>query len=135
MTSVTSAGDTIKADPTQNGVEQASADFKTATQTLVDDLKALGRPDTEAGQAAQDSVNELSDDLEQSVTAMESAVDDATGASGILNAVSVISGQLVTMSQNVSSALTSIEQLEGGDELKQAFEQSDSCAGLGSSNS
>ena len=135
MDSVNAVADSIKADPTQQGVEEAVGDLTNSTENLVEDLKGLGRPETEAGQQAQESVDELTNELDQSVTAMESAVEDASGASGFLNAVSVVSGNLVTMSQNVSSTLASIEQLEGGDELQQAFEQSDACADLRSSGS
>jgi hypothetical protein len=134
-TSVDAAADAVQADPTREGIQKAADDLATATEMLVDDLKGLGRPETEAGQEAQDSVDELTNELEQSVTTMENAVDDASGASGVLNAVSVISGNLVTMGQSVTSTLTSIQELEGGEELRQAFEQADSCANLGNPGS
>ena len=134
-TSVDAAADAIQADPTREGIQEAADDLTTATEKLVDDLNGLGRPETEAGQEAQESVDALTNELEQSVTTMENAVDDASGASGILNAVSVISGNLVTMGQSVTSTLTSIQELEGADELRQAFEQADSCANLGNPSS
>jgi uncharacterized protein YoxC len=133
--SIESIGDTLKENPTKEGVDKAYDDLMSSTQTLVDDLKALGPPETEAGQEAQDAVNALADDLDQSLEEMQTAIDDASGASGVLSAISVVSGNLATMGDDVSSTIDMIEQLEGGQELKDAFDKADSCADLRSSGS
>ena len=128
--SVESIGDMLRANPTTAGAESAFDDLMRATQTLVDDLKGLGRPETEAGQEAQESVNALADDLDRSIQEMETAVDDASGASGVLAAISVVTGNLATMGEDVSSTVDSLQQLDGGEELRNAFEQADSCDDL-----
>jgi ABC-type transporter Mla subunit MlaD len=133
--SIESIGDTLKENPTKEGVDKAYDDLMSSTQTLVDDLKALGPPETEAGQEAQDAVNALADDLDQSLEEMQTAIDDASGASGVLSAISVVSGNLATMGDDVSSTVDTLEQLEGGQELKDAFDKADSCADLRSSGS
>ena len=131
--SIQSISETLKQDPTQAGAEKALADLKSSTQTLVDDLKGLGPPETDAGQEAEDSLNTLADNLDQSMSTIESAIDGVSGASGVLSAISVVSGALATMGQNITSTVDSLQQLDGGQELKDAFEQADSCADLRSS--
>jgi uncharacterized protein YoxC len=131
--SLESIGDTLKEDPTKDSVEKAYDDLMRSTQTLVDDLKGLGQPDTEAGEEAQDAVDSLADDLDQSLDEMQTALDDASGASGVLSAISVVSANLATMGDDVSSTVDKLQQLDAGGELKDAFEQADSCADLRSS--
>ena len=137
MSSIESIGDRVKEDPTKEGVDKAYDDLMRSTQTLVDDLKGLGPPETEAGQEAEDAVNALADDLDQSLEEMQTAIDDAAGAgaTGILSAISVVSANLATMGDDVSSTVDSLEQLEGGQELKDAFDNAESCADLRSSGS
>jgi uncharacterized protein YoxC len=135
MSSIESIGDSLKEDPTKEGIDKAYDDLTSSTQTLVDDLKGLGRPETEAGQEAEDAINALADDLDQSLEEMQTAIDDAAGASGVLSAISVVSGNLATMGDDVSSTVDTLEQLEGGEELKDAFDKAESCADLRSSGS
>ena len=113
-----------------DALKSAVGDVGDATRTLADDLKGLGRPDTEAGQEAQDTLTSLADELATEADTIESAVENASGISEILTAVSTISSTLGTMGQQVSSAFSNLEDLEGGQELKDAFTESDSCSSL-----
>jgi hypothetical protein len=113
-----------------DALKSAVGDVGDATRTLSDDLKGLGRPDTEAGQEAQETLASLADELATEADTIESAVEDASGISEILTAVSTISSTFVTMGQQVSSAFSSLEDLEGGQELKDAFTESESCSSL-----
>jgi hypothetical protein len=114
----------------KDSLQSATDDVKDSTNTFVDDVKGLGKPDTEAGQQAKDEVDGLADDLNDGVQKMESAVDDASGANGVLNAVSVVSGTLQTMGRQVSSTFMQLEQLDPAGELEQGFQNADSCAEL-----
>jgi hypothetical protein len=114
----------------QDGLETAVDDVKDATSSLVDDLKDLGAPDTEAGQQAKESLDTLGDELSEEVDKIESAAEDASGASGVLSAVSTISGTLVAMGNQVSSTFNELEQLDAAGELEDAFEQAESCSRL-----
>ena len=71
---IKSAAGSVKSDPTKNGLQTAAGDAKSATETLASDLKGLGKPDTPAGQQAQDSLDQLSTSLQQDVTTIENAV-------------------------------------------------------------
>ena len=56
-----------------------------------------------------------------------SAVDDASGSSGIVAAITAISGAISTMGQQFSATFTELEQLDPGGELETAFNEADSC--------
>jgi hypothetical protein len=111
----------------EDSLRDAADGVKSATDTLVDDLRDLPRPETEAGQQAKASVDQLADELQQEADKIESAVDDASGVSGVLSAVSTVSATLVTMGEQVQSAVDEVEQADARGELRQAFEDADSC--------
>jgi hypothetical protein len=127
-TSMTAVGDSLKSgNVSKDALSQAADDAKSATDTLSSDLKGLGPPDTEAGQKAKESVDQLSSDLEDDATKIQDALDGATGLSGILSAVSVISSTAVTMGNQVSATFTELQGLDAKGELESAFKQSGSC--------
>ena len=65
---LTASVDSLKGgDVSREALEGAVDDVKSATDTFVADLRGLGKPDTEAGQEAKDSVDQLTDQLEQEV--------------------------------------------------------------------
>ena len=117
-------------DVSREALEGAADDVQGATETFVDDLRGLGKPDTEAGQEAQDSVDQLADQLETEVGKIEDAVDDVSGVSGVLTAVSTVTATLATMGNQLSSTFNELEQLDAGGELEDAFRESDSCRDL-----
>lgn len=118
------------ADLNKDGLESAVDDAKSATETMVSDLKALGRPDTESGQEAQDEINTLTDQLTSGVDSIESSVSGASGISGVLSAVSSVTATLKTMGTDVTNALSSLENLDAKGELQDAFSQAEACKSL-----
>ena len=66
----------------QDGLENAANDVKSATDELVTDLKGLGTPDTESGEAVKDSIDELSSTVESEVTTIEDTVQGVSGLTG-----------------------------------------------------
>ena len=89
---IKSAAGSVKSDPTKSGLQTAAGDAKSATETLASDLKGLGKPDTQAGQQAKDSLDQLSTSLQKDVTTIENAVKGVSGVSGVLTAVSTVTG-------------------------------------------
>ena len=62
QSSITTIIDTLKGGSlTQDSLTAAVDDAEEATRNFTTSLKGLGRPDTEAGQQAQDSVNAADD--------------------------------------------------------------------------
>ena len=64
---------------------------------------------------------------------MQNAVDDVSDPSGIVAAITTISGAVTTMSQQFSSTFTDLKQLDPGGDLETAFNEADSCNELQSS--
>jgi hypothetical protein len=122
---ITSAGTTLKDDPTEDGLRSAADDVQSATETLSDDLRGLGTPDTESGQQAKESVDELAAGLSGGVDEIEAAVEDASGLSGALAAISAVSTRLMAMGDQVTSTVRSLEDTRG--ELADAFAEAESC--------
>jgi hypothetical protein len=93
-------------------------------------VKDLGKPPTEAGDQAKQSVDNLTSEVNDQVQKVQTAVDDTSSVSGILNAVTVTSSALSSMSSDVQSTLNDLKQLQPGSELQTAFQQADSCKSL-----
>jgi hypothetical protein len=132
---ITSAGASLKDDPTEESLESAAEEIQRATETLSDDLKGLGAPDTESGRQAQESVDELASGLDQGLDQIRSAVDEASGVSGALTAISAISTTLVSMGDQVSSTVQRLAESDAQGELADAFRQAGACSGLAGTTS
>ena len=124
------AGDLQSGGLTKDSLQTAVDNAKTATDDFTTSLGNLGRPDTESGQKAQDSVNQLSSEIQSDLTTIEDAVNGASGVSGVLNAVTVTKSTLSKAGTQVSDTLTGFQDLDAKGELEAAFKQSDSCKKL-----
>ena len=132
--SLTSAAAPLKSgNLSKDALTTAAADMKSATQTLVSSLKKLGKPNTQAGQQAKDSIDQLSSDVQKDADTIKTAIDGISGLSSIPGAVSTASSTLVTMQGQVTSTISTLEQLDAKGELQTAFKQSSSCQKLSSS--
>jgi len=130
-TSVRDATDSLTASSVgQNGLRDAVADVKAATSTLADDLKSLGPPDTDSGDQAKQTLDDLATTIQGNVDTIEKAADDASGASGALSAVSTISTTLSSMAAAVGSAFDDLQKLDAQGELEDAFRSASSCDDL-----
>jgi hypothetical protein len=129
--SITSATESITGgEPSEEGLRNAVDDVAESTSDFVDEVKGLGAPDTDAGDEAQQTVDQLADEVDGEVEKIRSAAEDASGVSGVLEAFSTITGALSTMGQQVASAFSDLEQLDPQGELENAFEDADSCQDL-----
>jgi hypothetical protein len=130
-TSVTAAAQSLQGgNLSENSLESAVDDVTEATKTLADDVEDAGKPDTADGQEAQDLVEQLADDLDEAVQTIGDAVDDVSGGTGLLTAISQISGTLATMSSQVGGLIDELEQLDPAGELENAFANADECSSL-----
>jgi hypothetical protein len=130
-TQLTTIETTVKSGGlSKDSINTAVTQAKTATDTLAKDLKKLGKPDTQAGQTAKSEVEQLSTELSKNVQTIQDAVAGASGAAGVLTAVSTASATLVTMGQEVSTTLADLQKLDPKGELEKAFKQSSSCKAL-----
>jgi hypothetical protein len=126
--SITSAAQSLQeSGVSESALESAVDDVKSASETLVDDIDALGVPDTEDGTKAKEAIDQMGTDVQDGAETIQSAFDDASGVAGILTAVGVVGQALTTMQTQISSSLKTLEQLDPGGELQDAFDNADSC--------
>jgi hypothetical protein len=116
----------------QDGLQSAADDVKGATSQLVDDLEALGAPETEGGEEIQSSIDSLSTTLETEAANIEEAVQGISGITGIPSAVTTITTSLSAMGTAFSTTLNTIDGADVGDELQTALEDSPECADISS---
>ena len=129
--SLTAAADPLKSgNISKDSLKSAADDAKSATETLRSSLKDLGKPNTQAGQQAKDAIDQLSSELKTDADSIKSAVDGASGISGVAAAVKTAGATFATMQTQVSSTVTSLKQLDAKGELATAFQQASSCQQL-----
>ena len=113
-----------------DALQDAAGDVSSATDAFVEDVRALGAPDTESGEEVRSSLETLADTVETEKTNIEQAADDVSGLTGLASAVSAIGTSLTAMGTAFETALEAIENADVGGELKTALEDSDDCAEL-----
>jgi len=129
-TSVQTTTTSLKGNVTEDSLKSASAEVTKATDEFVNDLKGLGTPDTESGKKAKETLDTLAGQLKTNVQTIDKAVKEVSGTSGALKAVSTVSSTLVTVGDQVTTAFTSIQQLDTKGELDKAFKDSEDCKAL-----
>ena len=131
QSSITSIIDTLKAGGlTKDSLTTAVDDARSATNTFTTSLKDLGRPDTDAGQQAQDSVNELTTQIDQDMTKIQDTVSNASGVAGILAAVPTITTTIQSAGNQVADTISGFKDLDAKGELESAFKDAESCKTL-----
>ena len=105
----------------KGAVQAAAEDVKGATDELVDGIADLGSPETEAGGEARSELEELGTQLRQQADQVEQAAETES-----LSLVAVTSA-LATAASSVRSTFESLQSLDGGEELRDAFEDAAAC--------
>jgi hypothetical protein len=131
----TSAKSVTGGNATKDSLRSAAGDVQDATKKFADDLRSLGKPNTQAGQQAQQSVDKLSTQIDTNVNSIQTAINDASGLTGVLTAISSISATLVTMQNEVKSTYQQLTKLDTSGELKKAFDSAEACGPLRSATS
>jgi hypothetical protein len=121
----------LSADDARGALEGVSS----ATTAFINDLKAMGPPDTEAGEAAAAQLSTLSDQLQQQADVVTRALNQpSANLQELLAQVTTVSGALSQMVNNAVTAVENIRQLDGADELESAFQDSQTCKELRASD-
>jgi methyl-accepting chemotaxis protein len=116
----------------EEGLQSAAEDVRTATQSLVDDLKDLGRPETASGEEVESSLNELSDTLDGETAEIEDTAEGVSSLTDLPGAITTISSSLSAMLTSFSNTLTTIQGADVDGELQTALEDSPECADISS---
>jgi hypothetical protein len=114
----------------QEGLQSAATDAKSATQHFLDELDDLGAPETASGDAVESSIDSLATTLETEVETIEATANDVSGLTDLPSAISTISASLGTLGTALSEMLQTIENADVGDELESALEDSPECDDL-----
>jgi hypothetical protein len=99
-----------------------------ATGELASDLQALDPPDTEAGTEAKQEVDAFATQLETTTANAKQTVEgvpEGADAAQIAQALAPLVPSLQSLAVKASSMLAAVQ--ESGEELKQGFEDADSC--------
>jgi hypothetical protein len=130
-TQIKTIATSFNGDVSQSAVQSKVSDAKTATKQLATDIAAVPPPDTEAGRAAKQQLDQLATDASTSVTAAQAAADkikaDASVAEITATLVALVP-QLKTLAETTSTAITSLK--DAGGSLASAFKSADSCKSL-----
>ncbi len=116
----------------QDGLDTAAEDVRTATERLVADIEDLGAPETDSGQEVKAALDSLSQTLETESAEISDAVDGISNLTDIPNAVTAITASLSAMGTAFSEALQTIDDADVGGELQAALEDSPECADISS---
>lgn len=130
---VTEAGESLKAGSLdEDSLGDAVDELQDATDAFAEDLRDLPELETDAGAEAQQTLDGLAENVDQSKEDIRTAVGDAEGqgVQGVLEAGSAIATTLAQMGQQLGTAFQQLEQLDASGELSDAFESSDACSSL-----
>ncbi|MBA3374644.1 MAG: hypothetical protein H0U00_02315 [Actinobacteria bacterium] len=114
----------------QEDFEQAGADIRTATQAFTAELRELGAPDTNFGEAARQAVGTFATAAESDLADIQRAVEGISGLTGISKAVVSITSALTSMNMAFTTMVKSLRKIDPEKELQSALEDAESCDDL-----
>ena len=140
--SITSLADVSSGSLTKDSLQQKLDDAKSATDTLVSQLKDLGKPDLAASDELQQQLDSSADQLQASYQSLQSQAQDALSADNPAAFLQGLAKLAPQFGQLLNEIKTTIENLRSSDaagsaktELQQAFDDSASCQNLRSGSS
>jgi hypothetical protein len=123
----------LGSQPSKSAISSSAKQAETATVTLMDSLKAVGKPPTPAADEAKSTVAQLRTDLSDAADQVKSATENVSGVQGTAAAASAVAATAKTLKSQVSSAAAKLKSLGPNGEWKQAFSEAESCKTLQSS--
>ena len=114
----------------EESIRQAADEAKDATETLTENMRSLGAPDTSSGDQVETAVEDLSTELESGAQQIEDAVADVSSVADVPAALGSVTTTLSQLGREVGGALQTIGEADASGELETAFESADSCAEL-----
>lgn len=141
QSSITSLAD-VSGGLTKDSLQQKLDDAKSATDTLVSELKDLGKPDLAAGDQLQQQLDSSADQLQASYESLQSQAQDALSAdtpAAFLQALGKLAPQFGQLLDEIQTTVKNLRNSNAAGsaktELQQAFDDSASCQSLRSGSS
>jgi hypothetical protein len=122
-------------DRSKAALSSAAGDVESATKTLTDSLKGLGKPPTPAADQVKSDVAQLSQQLSSGAGKLKTDAADISGVQGALTAISSASTTLSSMATDASNTITQLKSVDAKGSWKSAFSQASSCQTLSGSGS
>ena len=135
-TSMTAISDVSGDTLTTESLQQSLVDAATATETLVDDLQALGPPDLDSGDDLKQQLDSAASEIESSFDTLRQGAEAATEADSpadFLQALAALAPQFQALLDTISTTVDDLQANVGEGakaELQQALESSSSCQQL-----
>ena len=109
-------------------IETEVREIVDATDTLGDDLRGLEAPDTDAGDQAKQELDTLAVQLEATATNLQETFDNLPEDAGLTELADALQPLIPTIQSLVASASNTFTAVqESGSELKEGFDNADSC--------
>jgi hypothetical protein len=136
--SITSLADVSSGTLTKDTLRQKLDDGNAATEKLVNDLRDLGAPDLEAGDALQNDLNTDADTLQSNYEGLRAKAQDAldsTSTTGFLGALAALAAPFQSLVNQISTTLQHLQttdtvSADARAELQQAFDDPEACQKL-----
>jgi hypothetical protein len=125
---VNAAGQTVRANPSKDGVQQGLDDLQAANKAFADSVKGLDAPNLQSVDLAKSTLTSLQTKIDADVQTIQSTLDSMSLSNAAASA-QTISTTIKSMSTEFKSAGDSLRSLQGG-ELSQAFNDAPACQEL-----
>ncbi len=123
--SLKKTADSFRDNVTPAGFDAAKNEVKSATDDFVDQTKKLGKPDTDAGQEAKQTLETLVSQLRADLETVEQA-----SQAGLVQTLSAVGTAVTTAQTQVKTAVDKLETLDPKGELNDSFKQASACDSL-----
>jgi hypothetical protein len=112
---------------TSESLEDAADEAEAETDEFLDEIRDLGAPETESGEAVETEIDEFADSVEAEKEEIRQAVDDASGLGGLADAIGTIGTSIAAMATELEQTLDAIDTADADGEVRQALEDSEAC--------
>jgi chromosome segregation ATPase len=114
-----------------DSIRSAADDSLQSTESLLDQLRELGAPDTESGEQARQTLEKLLEALEQRIARVRRAAEAAEeGVAEILAVIASVANEVQGAADDARDAVGELRNMNPGSELEQAFRDEESCSSL-----
>ena len=114
-------------DLSAESIQGAVDDGLAATESFVDDVQALGAPETEAGTEVAGIVGSMASSVQATADDLRTTFEDAGSLGDVVTAAGEAASQIGQLEQELESSLDQLEQIETG-ELGSELESNEDCA-------
>jgi hypothetical protein len=116
---------------TADSIEQAAEDADAATDEFVENIRDLGAPDTDSGDAVEQEAEEFADTVEAEKEEIRDATEDLSDLGDVADAIGSVGESLSTLLSAGQETLEAIADADVGGEVRTALEESETCDEIG----